>query len=86
MLMLYLSIVQYILQDILYIHLHYYQYIAIHLSYHILVDSLIDYDQDALLNASEGVYGIVNADVDNQMMTAVRSAVNVIEEAFEKYK
>ena len=32
------------------------------------------------------MYEIVNSDVDNHMMTAVRSAVMVIEEAFNTYK
>lgn len=49
-------------------------------------DSIVDYDKEPILHATDKVYSIVNSQNQDEFVAAVKKAVGIIEECLEKYR
>ena len=52
----------------------------------VLLDSLVCYDKEAVRNASEKVFKMVDKDDLNGLQSHIRHAIDVIEQGLEQYE
>ena len=52
----------------------------------VLLDSLVCYDKEAVRNASEKVFKMVDKDDLNGLQSHIRHAIDVIKQGLEKYE